>query len=430
MILEKQEILIPLISTQNLNDFNLHVRVFFDTLFREIAHHLLRSPPQGRASLPGYVQDLLLGPIALVELLFDQDLNDRSPEAVRIGHDSLSRPILGLHFLSNAKEFAQIPTSRLAAYFGIQRDSRNLYERVLLSIFAVSLSAAQKGIRIEIEIPEDVHLRSGIDFETFDQTLSELFNNTLKYNDPNKGDRYIRIRLEQSLIVEDNGRGIRDTEAVWARGVRESTEHGDLINGSGLGLAIVKERIERLGGKITLESVQGEWTRFKIRLADGNLQFPKLRPAARRTSMKLGYPEGPLPENLADLGLALLDGRRGAREALERIARSDATLAASAQTILDHRNTLQKMKHAPGPYSFAACVDHFFSETFRKMEDLTQKEAQRKAAALLAGAVEVMKLIGDKKWPFRTPGIPVNEWMRHYCLSEPKNRLARLAEPS
>jgi len=99
--------------------------------------------------------------------------------------------------------------------------------------------------------------------------LSNLIGNSIKYHDKSKTKPYIRIHSVKSeshteIVVEDNGQGIHPDykEKIFDMFFRASRES----KGSGLGLFIVKETLEKMGGKISLQSEYGKGSIFSITL--------------------------------------------------------------------------------------------------------------------------------------------------------------------
>lgn len=99
--------------------------------------------------------------------------------------------------------------------------------------------------------------------------LMNLISNAVKYHDTSKNDPYIKVAVTQDkhsyyISVEDNGQGIPDSSVNQI--FRMFYRANDSSDGTGLGLYIVNEAINRLGGKITVESTHGEGTTFFIKL--------------------------------------------------------------------------------------------------------------------------------------------------------------------
>jgi signal transduction histidine kinase len=64
--------------------------------------------------------------------------------------------------------------------------------------------------------------------------------------------------------VKNTGKGIpaKDLPYVFDRFYRSDTARSNEENSYGLGLAIAKSIVEQIGGKITVKSVENEWTEF------------------------------------------------------------------------------------------------------------------------------------------------------------------------
>ena len=97
--------------------------------------------------------------------------------------------------------------------------------------------------------------------------LNNLLSNAIKYADPNKTDKFIKIKTYPinnsfAIEVEDNGIGIKedDLDRIFKMFYR-----ADVVNsGSGIGLYIVNEAVKKLEGNITVTSQVGEGSIFEI----------------------------------------------------------------------------------------------------------------------------------------------------------------------
>ncbi len=102
------------------------------------------------------------------------------------------------------------------------------------------------------------------DQEWLEQALMVVVSNAVKYS--NRGG-HIRLHLDRGLVaVEDEGVGINaeDLPHVFDRFYQGADNSG----GFGLGLPICKELVERMGGKISIESEVGIGTTVKIELPE------------------------------------------------------------------------------------------------------------------------------------------------------------------
>lgn len=104
-----------------------------------------------------------------------------------------------------------------------------------------------------------------------DETLYNLVENAIKYNNPNgtvnisakKGENFYKI------TISDTGIGIKpeSIDRIFERFYRADTSHSNKVKGSGLGLSIVKHSVLLLGGEITVSSDENVGSTF-------TLQFP------------------------------------------------------------------------------------------------------------------------------------------------------------
>lgn len=99
--------------------------------------------------------------------------------------------------------------------------------------------------------------------------LQNLFENAIKYRNVNALRPELNISVEERnnevvICCEDNGMGIdRELhEKVFEMYFRGT----EMASGSGLGLYLVKNGIDRLGGRITVESKRGVGSKFSVHL--------------------------------------------------------------------------------------------------------------------------------------------------------------------
>lgn len=122
------------------------------------------------------------------------------------------------------------------------------------------------SIRVLLEVPDSVTIRS--DSFRLQEVFGNLISNAFKYYDPAKPS-FVRIACDEnedmvSVIIEDNGLGMREEELprifeMFYRANREA-------QGTGLGLYIVQETLQKLQGRIEVESVYGKGSVFRVHL--------------------------------------------------------------------------------------------------------------------------------------------------------------------
>jgi PAS domain S-box-containing protein len=101
------------------------------------------------------------------------------------------------------------------------------------------------------------------------QALSNLLNNAVKFVAPGvKPEVEIHSEREGNRIrlwVHDNGIGIKPEYRARLFGLFERIHNGKQYEGTGIGLAIVRKSVERMGGKVGMES-NGTGSKFWIEL--------------------------------------------------------------------------------------------------------------------------------------------------------------------
>jgi signal transduction histidine kinase len=91
-----------------------------------------------------------------------------------------------------------------------------------------------------------------------------LVKNAIKYTDEGSIEFGYNYTEELTFFVKDTGIGIPADrqESVFERFVQADIEDFHARQGAGLGLSIAKAFVEMLGGRIWLESVEGEGSSF------------------------------------------------------------------------------------------------------------------------------------------------------------------------
>ena len=109
------------------------------------------------------------------------------------------------------------------------------------------------------------------------QILINLVDNALKYND--KPNRTVEIGYDADLFnhkfsVKDNGIGIPKDRQDFIFEIFKTVKNDFGKSSTGIGLSTVKNLVEKLGGKISVDSVVGEGSTFSFTLSKFNGEFP------------------------------------------------------------------------------------------------------------------------------------------------------------
>ena len=112
---------------------------------------------------------------------------------------------------------------------------------------------------------EDICLEIDVDRERLIQVLTNFLNNATKFTESGFikiGYYYMEEEEAVHIYVEDTGRGIprEEQQMIFSRFYKQN----EFSQGAGLGLSICKVIVEKLGGKITLQSEAGKGSRFTV----------------------------------------------------------------------------------------------------------------------------------------------------------------------
>ncbi len=126
----------------------------------------------------------------------------------------------------------------------------------------------KKGIKIEIQIPEGSKVFA--DRKMLYAVLKNLIDNAIKYN--REGGRvtvgFKEHKSETEISVCDTGYGIPKSHIpfIFERFYRVERSRSRRSGGTGLGLSIVKLAVDRMGGKVEVESKENKGTCFRVYL--------------------------------------------------------------------------------------------------------------------------------------------------------------------
>jgi len=130
-------------------------------------------------------------------------------------------------------------------------------------------AADQKQIELLAQIPSH-GLEVPVSREEIHSVLANLVSNAIKYSPPQ---RRVSVSLFEfptavELSVSDQGIGIPESEKdrLFSEFFRASNARSFTESGTGLGLTIVKSVVERAGGALSVDSVEGQGTTIRVRL--------------------------------------------------------------------------------------------------------------------------------------------------------------------
>ena len=218
----------------------------------------------------------LRAPLRSMQGFSDMLTRDEGPALSEMGREYAQR-------INKSARFMDALLTDLLAFASITQQGIELAAMSLEPVVQTALSRLKEEIqerraRVEAIGPWPAALAHG---PTFSQVLFNLLSNALKFARPDVP-LLIRIRAEEIPLsqpvgdesgvsawvrvwVEDNGIGIapEHQEQIFRLFLRL---HRDTYGGTGVGLAIVQKGVERMGGRVGVESTPGQGSRFWFEL--------------------------------------------------------------------------------------------------------------------------------------------------------------------
>ncbi len=142
-----------------------------------------------------------------------------------------------------------------------------LVDIVNQSIEMQELEIKRKNIIVEIRIPNELPILR-LDNGEATKIINNLVSNAVKYNKDNGSVNITAYSTNNFVVIEisDTGIGLREKDRIklFQQFYRAKNKYTRSISGTGLGLSIVKRLVEVNHGKLDVESVYEEGTKFRI----------------------------------------------------------------------------------------------------------------------------------------------------------------------
>ncbi len=123
---------------------------------------------------------------------------------------------------------------------------------------------ADSKMRIDCKIPKDLIITG--DTSLLSSVFQNLISNAVKYGENGSTIKMDCVEHETEYLfsIYNDGVGFskEDTEALFTKFTRFSSEKYDTKSGTGLGLFVTKMIVQRHGGRIWAESEEGKWAKF------------------------------------------------------------------------------------------------------------------------------------------------------------------------
>ncbi|MEK7288442.1 MAG: ATP-binding protein, partial [Elusimicrobiota bacterium] len=238
------------------------------------------------------------------ELLLDSSLNEQQKQWVQIMNRG-SRALI--HVINDVLDVSKIEAGQME----IIQSPFNLHDLAQETIELMRLRAHEKNLKIFLHIAPGVNADVTGDSNRLRQILFNLLGNAIKFTE--KGSVVLDIKQEspngngETLLfcVKDTGDGIAKAmqEKIFESFLQVNPARDVRRGGAGLGLTISKRLVELMGGRIWVESEEGNGCAFFFKLT-----LKKQSAIPQSTARATDKPAKPaLAENLRPLRILLAD---------------------------------------------------------------------------------------------------------------------------
>jgi signal transduction histidine kinase/ActR/RegA family two-component response regulator len=207
-----------------------------------------------------------------------------------------------LDLINNILDFSKIESNAVE----LEAIPFVLEQTVYEAIETCQIKAREKGLVMDAKLAEGLPERVVGDPHRLKQILVNLLNNAVKFT--SQGGVYLELghkTVDERFVlhgaVRDTGIGISADKAsrLFRPFSQADSSTTRQYGGTGLGLAIAKRLVERMGGKIWVESQEGQGSVFHFTLQ----LLPEAKvviPSAPKVPLAQGAPSSPAPRQVAE----------------------------------------------------------------------------------------------------------------------------------
>lgn len=201
--------------------------------------------------------------LGLAQLLEMTDLDQKQRDYMEDLRQSGSNL---LTLVNDILDLSRIESGKLE----LERTEFDLRSETTSSVNQLSVSAHEKGLEVESLIDSDVPLLFNGDAGRLRHIFTNLIGNAIKFTTKGSVALHIRMECENDshatlrFIIRDTGIGIASDklEMIFDLFTQVNGASNRSYEGTGLGLTLSRQLVELMGGRIGVESIEGEGSIF------------------------------------------------------------------------------------------------------------------------------------------------------------------------
>ena len=156
-----------------------------------------------------------------------------------------------------------------SGFFELSLSNENIVDVIEDIVQSVAEYVHSKGMNIIFDTNTEEKIIA-CDPDKIERIILNLVSNAIKFSEPSD-DIYVSVIEKEDSVeicVQDNGIGIdeKNIDNIFERFHQVDKSFTRNAEGSGIGLCLVKSMVEMHGGKISVDSILGEGSKFKIEL--------------------------------------------------------------------------------------------------------------------------------------------------------------------